>query len=65
MFARILTLVMAFRAFKVGEVALRTDSGGVPLPLFGVITFQAGAAVFFVITVAALGFVARAAWSCR
>lgn len=61
-FARILALFMAVRAFKVGEVALRADGASVPLPGAGTVTFQAGAAVFFVVTVVALAFVARAGW---
>ncbi|OLC13653.1 MAG: hypothetical protein AUH29_12595 [Candidatus Rokubacteria bacterium 13_1_40CM_69_27] len=60
-FARILALFMAFRAFKVGEVALRSGGGSVAAP-WGVVTFQAGAVVFFFVTVVALVCVALAAW---
>ena len=62
-FARIVAVFMAIRAYKVGEVALRAETAAVPLPWSGMITFRVGAAVFFVVTVIALGFVARAAWS--
>jgi hypothetical protein len=62
-FARILTLFMAFRAYKVAEVALRSEGAAVPAPWGGVVTFQAGAVVFFLVTVAALVCVALAAWS--
>ncbi len=61
-FARLLAVLLAVRAFKVAGVALRPAAGSVPAPWGGVITFQAGAAVFFVVTVVALVFVARAAW---
>lgn len=61
-FARILALFLAFRAFKVAQVALREDGGSVPAPWGGVITFRAGALVFLVVTLTALAFVARAAW---
>jgi hypothetical protein len=60
--ARVLALFMAFRAFKVGQVALRSATASVPLPFGGAIAFQVGAAVFFVVTVVAMAFVARAAW---
>jgi hypothetical protein len=61
-FARIVTLLMAVRALEVLRVALRPDSATVPAPWGGVISFGAGAWVFFVVTVVALGIVARAAW---
>lgn len=61
-FARVLVLFLLFRALKVGQVALRSDTGAVPAPWGGVVTFQAGAVVFFVVTVVALALVARAAW---
>jgi hypothetical protein len=62
-FARILVLFMAFRAWKVGQVALRADTATVASPWGGAITFRLGAAIFFVVTVAALALIARAAWS--
>lgn len=61
-FARILSLLMAFRAWEVLRVALRPETATVPAPWGGVISFGAGAGVFFVVTVAALVLVARAAW---
>ena len=62
-FARILALFLAVRAWKVGQVALRPESGWVPLPWPGALSFRVGAAVFFVVTVGALAFVTRAAWA--
>lgn len=62
-FARILTALMAFRAWHVLRVALRPETASVPAPWGGEVTFRLGAAVFFVVTVAALMLVARAAWA--
>jgi hypothetical protein len=64
-FARILALFMAFRAFQVGRIALRPESPSVALPWAGAVSFRTGAAVFFIVTVVALVFVARAAWQCE
>ena len=61
-FARILAVLMAFRALEVARVGLRSESASVGAPWGGVITFQAGALVFFVVTVVALALVAWAAW---
>lgn len=61
-FARILTFFMAYRAFKVGHVALRGQTATVAAPWGGDVTFRVGAAVFLVVTLIALGVVARAAW---
>ena len=61
-FARVVSLLMAFRAFEVARVALRQDGPTVAAPWGGQVSFQAGAVVFFLVTVAALFFVARAAW---
>jgi hypothetical protein len=61
-FARLLTLFMAFRAWKVLEIAARGETARVPAPWSGELTFRAGAIVFFAVTVTALIFVARAAW---
>jgi hypothetical protein len=61
-FARILTLFMCYRAIEVGRVALRADTASVPAPWDGVITFQAGALVFLVVTVVAIAGIAFAAW---
>jgi hypothetical protein len=62
-FARIVAVLMAFRAWKVFRVALEPDVASVPAPWGGSISFRPGAAVFFVVTVVALAFVARAAWA--
>jgi hypothetical protein len=62
-FARILTLLMAVRAWHVLRVVLRPETASVEAPWDGEITFRAGAAVFFVVTLVALLFVAVAAWS--
>ncbi|MBI4638224.1 MAG: hypothetical protein HY727_17950 [Candidatus Rokubacteria bacterium] len=62
-FARVLALFMAVRAWEVGKIALRSETASVPAPWGGVITFRAGAAVFFVVTLVALVLVARAAWA--
>jgi hypothetical protein len=61
-FARILAAFMAVRALEVGRIALRPGAGSVPAPWPGAISFQVGAAIFFVVTVTALVFVVRAAW---
>jgi len=62
-FARLLVVLMVLRAWKVGRVALRPETATVAAPWSGTITFRLGAAVFFVVTVAALVVIARAAWS--
>jgi hypothetical protein len=62
-FARVISVLMAVRAFEVARVALRADGPTVAAPWGGEVSFQAGAVVFFVVTVAALVFVARAAWT--
>ena len=62
-FARILTLFMAVRAWHVLRVALRPETASVAAPWGGEITFRAGAAVFFIVTIVAALFVAVAAWS--
>jgi hypothetical protein len=60
-FAWLIAVLLALRALKVGEVALRGSGASVAAPWGGEITFQAGAAVFLVVTLAALAFVVRAA----
>ena len=62
-FARILTLFMAIRAWAVLRVVLRPETASVPAPWGGEVTFRAGAAVFFIVTMVAALFVAVAAWS--
>jgi hypothetical protein len=63
-FAGLVTLLLAARAYKVGEVAVR-GGGAVPAPWGGEIPFQAGALVFLVVTLLALVFVCRAALTPR
>ena len=60
-FAALVALLLAARAWKVAGVALRSDTASVAAPWGGSITFQAGAAVFLVVTLAALVAVAAAA----
>ena len=62
-FARVLTVLMAVRAWHVLRVVLRPETATVAAPWGGEVTFRAGAAVFFLVTVVALLFVAVAAWS--
>lgn len=62
-FARLLAALMAFRALTVGRIALRPDGASVPAPWGGAIGFRPGAIVFLLVTLTALVFVARAAWS--
>jgi hypothetical protein len=59
-FAWIVALLLALRAYKVGEVA-RRGGASVAAPWGGEISFQIGAVVFLVVTLIALGFVLRAA----
>jgi hypothetical protein len=61
-FARLLALLMAVRAWAVLRVVLRPETATIAAPWGGDVTFRSGALVFFVVTVAALVFVARAAW---
>jgi len=62
-FAWIVALLLAVRAYKVGEVA-RRGGASVAAPWGGEISFQVGAVVFLAVTLIALGFVLRAA-TCR
>ena len=59
-FAWIVALLLALRAYKVGEVALR-HGASVAAPWGGEVSFQVGAFVFLAVTLIALGFVLRAA----
>ena len=59
-FAWIVALLLALRAYKVGEVALR-HGASVAAPWGGEVSFQVGAFVFLVVTLIALAFVLRAA----
>lgn len=62
-FARILAVLMTFRAWKVLELALRRETATVAAPWGGEIAFTSGATVFLVVTVGALAFIVRAAWA--
>ena len=64
-FSRILTLLVAFRAFGVGRVMLRPSMPTVPLPGGGEIPMGLGAGIFFLITLISMTMLARAAWSRR
>ncbi len=62
-FARVVSLFLAFRAWKIGQVVVPGHGGSVPAPWGGTISFRVGAVMFLVITVSALAAVARAAWA--
>jgi len=51
------------RAWHVLRVVLRPETASVAAPWGGEITFRVGGAVFFLVTVVAMLFVAIAAWS--
>ena len=62
-FARVLSALMAYRAYAVVRVMVRPDGASVSAPWGSQISFRTGAIVFFVVTVVALALVARAAWT--
>lgn len=62
-FTRILTLLVAFRAYGVGQVALNPGIPTVPLPGGGAISMATGAGAFFLVTLGTMVMLARAAWS--
>jgi hypothetical protein len=62
-FARVLAAFLAFRAYAVGRVATGHGGATIEAPWGGTVSFQAGAAVFLIVTVAALAAVARAGWA--
>ena len=62
-FARVVAVFLAFRAWKVAWVAIHGDGATVAAPWGGVVSFQVGAAVFLIVTVAALAAVTRAGWA--
>ncbi len=64
-FTRILTLLVAFRAFGVGRVIMAPTLRAVPLPGGGQIPMSLGAGIFFLITLVTMAMLARAAWSRR
>jgi hypothetical protein len=61
-FAWLVAALLALRAAKVAETAWRSTAS-VAAPWDGEITFRAGALVFLLVTLTALGFVVRAALS--
>ena len=62
-FARVVALLLAFRAYKVGQVLTSDHAAFVPAPWGGSIGFRLGAAIFLIVTLAALVAIARAAWA--
>jgi hypothetical protein len=64
-FTRILTLLVAYRAFEVGRVALAPKVRSIPLPGAGDLPMSLGAGIFLVITLVTMAMLARAAWSRR
>jgi len=62
-FARVLTALMAVRAWHVLKVAVRPETASVAAPWGGEVTFRVGAIVFLIVTVAALLVIGRAAWA--
>lgn len=62
-FARVLTLLVAYRAFEVARVALAPKFRSVPLPGGGEIPISLGAGLFFLLTLWTAAMLARAAWS--
>jgi hypothetical protein len=62
-FARVVALFLAFRAFKVAQVALGDHGASVAAPWGGAVSFGTGAALFLVITLVALAAIVRAAWA--
>ena len=61
-FARVVALLLAFRAWKVAQVALHDHGASVPAPWGGTVGFRVGAALFLIVTIGALAAVIRAAW---
>lgn len=64
-FTRILTLLVAYRAFEVGRVALAPKFRQVQLPGGGEIPMALGAGIFFLVTLATAAMLARAGWAPR
>jgi hypothetical protein len=64
-FARILSLLVAFRAFGIGQVILTPKIPTVPLPGDAEIPMRLGASLFFFLTLATTAMLARASWSRR
>jgi len=64
-FARILTVLVAVRAYAVGKIMLKPTIPSVPLPWGGDLPMSLGAGLFFLITLAAMAMLSRAAWGHR
>jgi hypothetical protein len=62
-FARIVALFMAFRVLAVLRVVVRSETAVVAAPWGGLVSYRWGGAVFLLVTLTALGLVARAAWA--
>ena len=62
-FARVVALFLAFRAYKVAQVAASPHGASVPAPWGGSVSFRVGAVIFLMVTLGALVFAARAAWA--
>jgi hypothetical protein len=62
-FTRILTLLVAYRAFEVARVALSPKAAAVPLPGGGEVSMATGAGLFLLVTLGTMVMLARAAWS--
>lgn len=62
-FTRILTLLVAFRAFQVGRIALAPTVPSVPLPWGGELPMAVGAWTFFAIALATMAVLSWASWA--
>jgi hypothetical protein len=62
-FARILAVLLALRTVLVARVVFRSGTATVAAPWGGLVSYQAGGAVFLVVTLVTLVLVARAAWA--
>lgn len=62
-FARVVAVLLALRAYKVGQVVASDHAASVAAPWSGTVSFRVGAAVFLVVTLAALAAVVRAGWT--
>lgn len=62
-FTRVLALLVAWRAFEVGRIALAPTFPSIPFPGGRRLPMSAAAGVFFLITLATAVMLNRAAWS--
>jgi uncharacterized protein involved in cysteine biosynthesis len=62
-FARILAVLLALRTVLVARVVFRSGTATVAAPWGGLVSYQAGGAVFLVVTLVTLVLVARADWA--